>query len=195
LNDTDLIPNTVYYYKLVYTDTGHSNDQVTATQVTLTTNPAVQGINQFAQSPFLGMVDLKVGPTNITAGQVDSSQSGSLYAGSFVKIVNSTLQPPSVVGISADTDNAWGVIVYDIKSQAYGVGDRAEIAQSGTCMWLYATGAITRGTEVSPDITSPGSVQAATGVDAIIGYAFDEAVAYGDLIRVILSTPSFKVNS
>lgn len=195
LNDTGLIPNTVYYYKVVYTDTGHSNDTVTATQLAVTALPPSQSQNQFAMAPFLGMVDLKVGPTNVVAGEIDSTQATPLYAGSFVMIQNNLNGIPTLAGIAADTDNAWGCIVYDIKSQSYSAGARAEIAQAGTCIWLYATTAITRGAQVVPDVTSQGAVQAATGSDAIVGYAFDEATAYGDLIRVILSTPSFKVNA
>ena len=61
-------------------------------------------------------------------------------------------------------------------------------------MYLYATTAIARGAQVVLDLTSPGSVQAATGSDTIIGYAYDSATAYGQLIRVVLSTPSFLVN-
>lgn len=195
LNDTDLIPNTPYYYKVVYTDTGHSNDVVTAIQLTLTTDPESQSINSFAMSPFLGMVDLKVGPTNIQAMQVDTAQATPLYAGSFVKVQNNSNGIPTFIGIAANTDNASGVIVYDIKSQAYSAGSRAEVAQAGTCVWMYATTAIARFAQVSPDVTSQGAVQAAGGSNAIVGYAEDAAVAYGDLIRVILTAPSFKINS
>jgi len=194
LSDTDLIPNTTYYYKVVYTDTGHSNDTVTATQLAITTLPESQDINQFEITPFLGMVDLKVGTTNVTAAAIASTQATPLYAGSFVNIANDSQGIPTVSGIAADTDNAWGVICYDIKSKQYNAGARAEIAQAGTCIWLYATTAIARGAQVSPDVTSQGAVQAATGSDAIVGVAFDSAAGYGQLIRVVLSTPSFLVN-
>lgn len=194
-NDGPLIPNTTYYYKVVYTDTGHSNDTVTATQLAVTTDPASVQISAFQIEPLVAMLDLKVGPTNVTEAQIDSSQATALRAGSFVNITNNTNGAPTVTGIAANTDNAWGVIVYDIKSQAFSAGARVEVAQAGSCIWLYATTAITRGAQVSPDVSSPASVQAATGSDSIVGYAFDEASAYGDLIRVILSTPSFKINA
>lgn len=190
LSDSSLIPNTVYYYKVVYTDVGASTT-ITSSQLTVTTIPASQSINQFAMAPYLGMLDLKVGNTNVTAAQVDVTQSGLLYNGSAVNVVNGPNGIPTVVGSATDTDNVWGFIVYDIKSQAYPVGARCEIAQAGSCIWLYATTAIARGAQVVLDLTSPGGVQAATGTDTVIGYAFDQSTAYGQLIRVVLSTPSF----
>ena len=191
LNDSNLIPNTVYYYVVVYTDTGFSNNTVNSAQLTLTTTPASQNINQFAMSAYLGMVDLQVGLPNVTPAQIDVSQSGLLYSGSAVKVVNNSNGIPTVVGCTANTDNVWGFIVYDIKSQSYPVQARCEIAQAGTCVRLYATGVIARGVQVTLDSTSPGAVRAATGSDTIIGYSFDQSPAYGSLIRVVLSTPSF----
>jgi hypothetical protein len=190
LNDSGLIPNTPYFYKVVFTDVGASAT-VNSAQLAVTTIAASENINQFAMAPFLGMLDLKVGNTNVNAGQIDVTQSGLLYGGSSVNVVNNSNGIPTVIGSATDTDNVWGFIVYDIKSQSYGIGARCEIAQAGSCIWLYATTAITRGTQVVLDLSSPGSVQAATGSDTVIGYAYDQATAYGQLIRVVLKTPSF----
>jgi hypothetical protein len=168
---------------------------VTATQLALTTDSPGQSINSFDQQPFLGMLDLKVGPTNVIAVQIDTTQASALYGGSAVKIVDSIDGVPKVVGCAAQSDNVFGFIVYDIKSKSYLAGDRAELALSGSCMWLYATAAIARGVQVSLDLTSLGSVQAASGHtgDNIVGWAFDKATAYGQLIRVMLRTPSFTI--
>lgn len=195
LSDSGLIPGTIYYYKVIQTDTGHSNDVVTATQLAVTTDSASQSINSFAQAPFLGQLDLKVGPTNVVAVQIDASQATALYAGSFVKIVDSADGVPKVVGVAANSDEALGCIVYDIKSKQYVAGDRAELAMSGSVIFLYATTAIARGVQVVPDVISQGSVQAAAGQTGskIVGWAYDKASAYGDLIRVVLKTPSFTV--
>lgn len=194
LSDSGLVPNTPYYYKVIYTDTGHSNDTATSTQLVVTTTSPSQNINSFAQSPFLGMLDLKVGPANVTAGQIDTTQATALFGGSAVNVVNNGNGIPTLIGSATDTDNVWGFIVYDIKSASYLVGNRCEIAQAGSCIWLYATTAIARGAQVVLDVTSQGAVQAATGSDTIVGYAFDQATAYGQLIRIILSTPSFLAN-
>lgn len=195
LSDSGLIPNTPYYYKVVYTDTGNSNATVNSTQLVVTTFSPSQNQNQFMQAPFLGDLDLKVGPTNVVGMIVDSSQSGFLYAGSAVKIVNNALGVPSFIGCTADADAVAGFIAYDIKSRLYKPGDRAEVALQGTCLFLYATTAIARFGQVVLDVTSPGSVQSAVGQTgaAIVGYAYDQASAYGQLIRVIVGTPSFQV--
>lgn len=193
-NDSGLIPNTPYYYKVIYTDTGFSNDTVTSSQLTVTTTSPTQNINSFAQAPFLGMLDLKVGPTNVVAMQIDTTQATALYAGAAVNVVNNGNGIPTVIASTADTDSVAGFIVYDIKSASYIAGNRCEVAMKDTCMYLYATTAITRFAQVVLDLTSPGSVQAATGSDTIVGYAYDQATAYGQLIRVILTTPSFLVN-
>jgi len=190
LSDSGLIPNTTYYYKVVFTDVGASTT-ITSAQLTVTTIAPSLNISQFAMAPFLGMLDLKVGNTNVTAAQVDITQSGLLYGGSSVNVVNNSNGIPTVVGSAADTNNVWGFIVYDIKSQSYGIGARCEIAQGGSCIWLYATTAITRGSQVVLDLVSPGSVQAAVSGDTVIGYAYDQATAYGQLIRIVLKTPSF----
>lgn len=193
LSDSGLIPNTPYYYKVVFTDTGNSNATVTSTQLVVTTSSPSQSINVFAQSPFLGSLDLKVGPTNVAAMQIDVSQATGLFGGSAVKVVDSADGVPKVIGCAADSDEVWGFICYDIKSKVYVAGDRCEVAQAGSVMWLYATTAISRGTQVVLDLTSLGSVQSSSGQtsDNIVGYAYDKATSYGQLIRVSLRCPSF----
>ena len=192
LNDSGLIPNTVYYYQVIYSDSTSPTPQtVTSAQFTLTTAAASQSINQFQQAPFLGQLDLKVGGTNVVAGQVDVSQSFPIYGGTAVKIVDNGSNIPKVAACSADTDNVFGFIAYDVKSPGYVAGARVEIAIQQACVWLYATTAITRGTQVVLDVTSQGAVQAASSGDTVVGFAYDGAAAYGSLIRVYLSTPSF----
>ena len=79
-----LIPNTTYYFKVVATDTGHSNDEATYTQLAVTTDVESLSQNQFAQSPTLGQVDLPYN-YNTIAVQFDATQSGNVYPGSPVK--------------------------------------------------------------------------------------------------------------
>lgn len=186
-----VIPNTTYYYKVVQTDTGHSNDQVTATQLSVTSDLATQSQNQFAQAPFLGMVDLKVGPTNVVAAEIDTSESGTLYAGQAVKIVDSANGIPKVIACTEIDDVVFGWITYDIKDKKYVAGSVCEIAQDGTCIFLYAAGAIARGVQVGINPDVPGSVVAISGGSKIAGFSFDKAAAYGDLIRVVVNAPGY----
>ena len=196
LSLSNLIPNTAYYFTLRYEDsTGPVF--VNSNQLVVTTVPAQQRINIFAQAPFLGMLDLKVGPTNVIAGQVDVSQVTPVYNGQAMQIVNSVGGIPKFAAVTSPNTPqfTWGFIVYDIKSRLYNVGDRFEIAMNGSCMWLYATEAIPAGSQVVLDTTSPGAVQlpghSANMVG--VGVALDQATAYGQLIRVIITAPSYTV--
>lgn len=192
LNDSGLIPNTPYFYKVVYTDTGNSNTTVNSTQLAVTTTATQLNPNQFAQTTVVGMIDLRF-PYNSVSVQIDASQSGNLYPGSAVKMVDSADGIPKVVGCASDADEVLGFINFDIKTIAFIAGSLAEISMGGNVMYLYATGAIARGTQVCLDLTSPGSVAQVTGSggEDIVGWAYDKAVAAGALIRVFLKTPSF----
>lgn len=190
LNDSGLIPNTIYYYKVIATDSGAVAG--TSSQLAVTTTASSQSPNSFTQSPTLGMVDQEYN-YNTHSVIIDSSQATALYAGSAVKIVDSAGGVPKVVGCSADSDNVFGFINYDIKNVAFLATNAAEISCEGNVMYLYAAGAIARGAQVELDVVSPGSVVEATASSGanIVGWAYDKAPAAGSLIRVFLKTPSF----
>jgi hypothetical protein len=202
LNDSSLIPGTVYYYHVLAIDSGLSVATSPVLSVT-TLNPGVLNPNQFAEVPFLGMLDQRYN-YNTKEAQVDSTQSGTIYAGQAMKFpsvpVNGGVM--SLVACTSNTDACQGFIVYDIKNQGYqaavaepsynfGSNSHFEIAQGGDVIYLYATGVITRGAEVCLDVSSPGGVQATGNSATVVGWAMDGASASGTLIRVELKTPSF----
>ncbi len=199
LSDSDLIPNTVYYYVVVYTDSTSPTPQTAnSLQSSLTTQAPSQSINQFMQAPFLGQLDLRVGATNVVAGAVDVSQLTPIFAGTAVKVVDNNGNIPKVAACTSDDDNCFGFVVYDVKSSSYVVGNRVEIAIQQSVMWLYATEQINRGDQIILDVTSMGAVQdISSGVagNTVVGWAFDGAAAYGSLFRVYLETPSYKTVS
>lgn len=189
LNDSGLIPQTIYYWKLVATDSVGPTT-VTYAQVTATTTPQQLNPNQFAQVGVLGKVDLPYS-TNTVAVQIDASQSTTLYAGAAVKCVDSAGDIPKVVGCSADSDEVMGFINFNIKNVGFVAGNNAEISMAGNVISLYATTAIARMARVQLDLSSPGCVSAvvsSSGAD-IVGWAYDKAPAPGALIRVMLMTP------
>lgn len=194
LNDTGLVPNTQYYYAVIATDTGDSNATSTSAQLAVATSVPAQSQNAFSQSPYLGMIDMRF-PYNTVSVLVDASQVGAVFAGSAVKMVDSAGGVPKVVACDAQADNVLGFINYSIKDIDYTAGSPAEISMSGNVMFLYATEAIARGAEVVLDIATKGGVKDSVGETGatIVGWAYDKAVAPGDLIRVWLSTPSFRV--
>lgn len=192
LNDTGLIPNTIYFYVVVATDTGHSNDTAQYTQLTVTTSAATLSQNQFQLVPYIGTVD-QFYSTNTKAVQIDVSQATLLYAGGAVKMVNSQYGVPKVIGCTAATDAVFGFINFNFKDVSYAATSMAEVSCAGNVIYLYATGAIARQGQVSLDLSTVGGVRAISGHtgDNIVGWAYDEATAAGQLIRVQLTTPSF----
>lgn len=192
LNDSGLIPNTAYYWKVVATDSSSPAVTGTSSQATATTTPTTLSQNSFAQSPVVGQPDMNYNYNTISC-QVDSSAGTSLlYQGQAVKIVANTLGGiPRVVACNGITDNVLGFINYDVKSVSFGVGQNMEVSSAGNVIWLYATGAITQGARVCLDTSATGAVQATGATATVVGWAMDGASAAGQLIRVHLTCPSF----
>lgn len=196
LTDTGLVSGITYYYILVATDTGHSNDEVEYAEFVVTPTQGQTGPNQFAQTSVVGMLDLPYN-VNTVSCMVDASETATLRAGDPVKVVDSAGGVPKVVAISAESDSIFGFINFDIKSVGFEAGDPCEVSCAGNVMFLPATGAIARMGQVTYDLVQAGrgGVQASAGNtgDTIVGYAYDKASASGDIIRVALKTPSFTV--
>lgn len=191
-----LIPGTNYFVKVVYTDVGASATITSNQLASVTLSPSL-GQNQFQQSPFLGQLDQNFN-YNTTSAQIDVSQSGSLSAGAAVKIVPYALGVNSVlkmIGCAANSDEVYGFINYDIKTQAYVAGSACQISQAGNVMYLYATGAITQGHQVTLDLTTMGGVAQSVGSSGnkLVGWAYDGSAAAGALVRIKLTAPSFTV--
>ncbi len=193
LEDTGLIPNTTYYYKLVATDTGAGNATVTYPQATVVTSSAALTMNSFQQTVIAGMVDLHLSPNTVSV-QFDTTQSTKVYFGQAVKLVDSIGGIPKVVACSADSDEVLGFVNYDAKTQYFEANSLAEISMKGNVMYMYALGPIGRGKQVQYSAT-PNGVTEAVGSSgkALVGWAYDKATASGQLFRVYIETPSFKV--
>lgn len=200
LNDTNLIPGTVYFYHVIVTDAAAATATSAALTVT-TLNPGVLNPNQFNLVPFLGVLDQRYN-YNTQQGQIDSTQVGTLYAGQAMKATSTLGGVMKYVACTANSDVCQGFIVFDIKNQGYaaavaepaynfGKNSNFEISKAGNVIYLYATGPITRGAQVCLDVSSPGGVQATGNSSTVVGYAVDGATASGTLIRVELKTPSF----
>lgn len=192
LSDSGLIPNTQYYYKVIATDSGAVAG--TSSQLAVATSVPVLSQNQFELSPFLGVVDMAYN-YNTKAMQIDSSQSGSIQAGCAVKRVDVAGGVPKVIACSANSDSCIGFINFDVKTKAFVAGSMCEVSQDGNVIYLYATGAVAAGAQVTLDVSTQGGVAQLVGSSgaSIVGYALDKAAAAGALIRVQLKSPTYAV--
>jgi hypothetical protein len=188
LADSGLLSGTQYWYEVMTTDTGNSNATAGSAQLSVLTQPALLP-NQFQQQALIGIIDLKLGSTNVIACQVAPSASGAgvpVFPGQGVKIVaNTNGGVPQVQAISAKGDPCLGFVRFNQKDLQYGLNQMLEVAMWGSVIWLYATGAITQFAEVCLDSTFIGGVQATGNTATIVGQAIDGAASAG-MIRVLL---------
>lgn len=148
-----------------------------------------QNLNQFAQTEQAGQLDLSQGSANVFPCMVSANAPASLVAGQAVKIEASAGGPPKVLAITANNDPVFGFVVRNLKDATRAINQPLEIAGQETVMYMTSGGAISRGQAVEYDFVS-GNVFASAGVNTVIGYALDQVVNTGDLIRVyITSTP------
>lgn len=191
LSDSGLTPGTIYYYKVIVTDTASAT--ATASALAVTTTSAQPNPNQFAELAFLGMVDLKYSYNTLSVF-FDPAGTGTLVGGQAVKwsTNGSGGTAPLIVPSTAQADVLAGFVNFNIKDQLYNPGDRLEISMAGNVIYLYATGAINRGVCVNsiPSAVAGGcigGVAAVTGANLpIAGYMLDQAVS-GQLARVFIT--------
>lgn len=185
LSDSGLNAGQTYYYLVVATDTGASNATSQSAQLTVALQPALNQ-NQFQMQAIVGIIDQKIGPTNIIPCLVDASVSGSIQVGQGVKIVAQTVGgTPHIAPVSSKSDACFGNVIFNSKDIQYVAGQFCEVAIGGTIIWLYATSAITQFAEVCLDPTYVGGVQPSGNSATLMGQAFDGCAAAG-LIRVQL---------
>lgn len=193
LNDTGLIPNITYYYVNKVTDSASPANTALSTQVGITTQAMTLNQNQFNQLPVQGMLD-QAFDFNTIPCLIDSTQSGSLYPGAPVKNVANTVGgTPHVVGCTADSDQCFGFINYNIKNIGFIAGQPVEVSIDGNVMWVYSTTAIIQGAQCQLDVVNGGVAAAVTSSGAeYVGWAFDGFSGAGSLGRMYIKTPSFK---
>lgn len=155
---------------------------------------APQNQNQFAQTPVKGDLDQLFNTDTISA-QVASTQVTPLVPGQAVKVVDNSSGVPQVVACALNTDPVFGYVTFNLKDKTYPANSRLELSLSLNVIYLQAATTIARGAQVTmAEATGPGYVAAAVSGDALVGFAYDKAVAIGDLIRVFLtSVPSFEL--
>ena len=157
-----------------------------------------QAMNQFAQAPILGAVDMIPSPNVVSAQITSSSSATAIQVGSPVKLVSGTSGSILVDVCSGPTDGpVFGVLVYNARKNLYVANDMVEVACSDTFVYLRASAAVARGAKVTTTAATTTTDPLVTTVSVpstqyVTGVAIDAAAAANDLIRVKIA-PSFNL--
>lgn len=144
--------------------------------------------NQFAMVPVQGDLDLQI-ESSVISVAIDSTQGTALVAGAAVKLVDGLSPIPTVVGLAANSDTAFGFIIRTLKDQNFPAFARAEIAMAGSVMQMTTSGAIARGAKVEYVVSSTTVITSA-GTNPVVGLALDKATASGQIIRILVLEPN-----
>lgn len=112
----------------------------------------------------------------------------TVHTGAVVKLdatSTSTIVPN--VKVADETDDVYGVVVYDMVKDTYAVGDKVAVAQTGDSIYLVAGGAIAVGAKVEFDKATRKVKTGATQGNTLIGIAETVATADGDFIQIKLN--------
>ncbi len=143
-------------------------------------------INQFAQLPVRGALDLQIMKSGVLQGIVSPNQATALKAGDPVKLDTANTTPvPWFLG-AAQGDTIIGNLVFDEKKASPAANDTVQVTFfGGPVMWLTSSGTVNPGGAVEDATGGSGaSVQAKTS-NPTRGFALDPGTN-GNLFRVVL---------
>lgn len=150
-------------------------------------------MNQFTKSVFAGQLDLNVGGLNTSfTMRIDPDSAGAnIEAGEGLKLVDGGANDPNGVPLcdvlAADTEQSFGVRIYDAKSGVVQPGEIVQVSFDGCVQYMEAAAALARGSSVQLVLATPGQV-AAKAAGALFGRLLDKSFAAGDIVRVLVST-------
>jgi hypothetical protein len=145
-----------------------------------------QILNQTRPTSEKGMLDLAVN-WNLFDCRIDpdSVADFSNANGFAIKIVDVAGKSIMIDLATANTDDIFGFVPYEVKTNSYSAGDFIRIASKSAVMKMEASAAIARGASV--EIVPTGNKVATQSTGNVIGRALDKAAADGDLIRVLIT--------
>ena len=109
-----------------------------------------------------------------------------------VKLVpqtTATADAPLIVTPALPHENILGFAIKDLRSDNHYAGSQLDVAIDGAIMIMEASGALDAGKRVGVN-SSVQVVDATTAHIAQIGILLDQAINTGDLVRVLIKTPS-----
>ena len=151
------------------------------------TSVPTQNTNQFRPTPVIGMTDLQISKGGAIACQIASSVSGTVYAGSRVKLDGTSTQNggfPLVV-VALDNEDALGVIAFTAKQSGFVAYDIAEIMTNlGPVVYQVAAATIDSGAKVEMASGFVQTKSSGTTFGINLDYAID-----GQFTRVAIISP------
>lgn len=148
------------------------------------------GLNQFSQVDVQGSLDAQSRGGTILSCTVSTNQSTPLIPGQAIMIDTAASSgEPKIVALSANTDEADGFVIFNMKDKNALTYGKAEVAMFGTIMYMTSNAAITHNRRVEVNV-SDNTVGPAQGINPVIGWALDSASASGQLVRVFITTES-----
>jgi hypothetical protein len=146
-------------------------------------------INQFGQTPIKGSLAKECG-SGVLSGIVDAA----CYVGSPVKISTGAYNKPVPVFTPTSTsEECFGVICFNSRKSTFAANDAVEVAFcSGPVMWMEAAAAVTAGAYIELAVAADVTVQTFSSGKQL-GVALDGASAAGQLIRVAIVKPTWRV--
>jgi len=144
-------------------------------------------LNKFSMNAEKGQLAFRMGENSLPA-RVLSSSVNNFYGGTGVKLVDST-EKELIVEKAGVTDQILGFVEYSVKKNLRVAGDRCDVSIEGNVMFLEAGGAFNLGAELEYNPTGD-LVIIAGGTNTKIGIALRKSTGSGDIIPVLLKTPS-----
>ncbi len=146
--------------------------------------------NAFGIIPIKGEMDLKGGSSNVVSCRVYGSEAVALIPGQAVKLYDSGNGVPIVTTCTADTDDVFGFVAFNPKNQSFAADAAVEIALVGAVQWMQASGSIGWGQRLMAVISGQKvAVRTANVKKTVVGIALGH-VTDGQLLRVLIQTPS-----
>jgi hypothetical protein len=157
-------------------------------------------INQFKQGVAIGDLDLKYfgGESRISClYNPEATSTDRLKAGESVLLkdlgADDVAGPPIIDKRGTELVTIFGTVVRSLKQSEFAPGDIVEIAVSGACMFLKASGALSRGVAVTPVLATVGSVKAVS-TKTHYGITLDK-IADAGIGRVLIQADGVAVGS
>lgn len=140
-------------------------------------------INQFAQTPIKGTLDLQISARGVISGLVSDNETDPVTAGAKVKLDTANTGPIPTFVLADESEEGFGLVIFNTQHATVSAPKAIEVAYfGGPVIYLEGAGTVAPGAAVQFD--ADGNVEALDS-DAQVGIALDP-VAAGVVSRIII---------